>query len=149
MSQASWIVGLMRHNYDAVGFIPEPTIEHRYIAQNRYILQADEHGKPVGYLLHGALRRAQACVISQHLIDYDHRRRHFGLLAFEQFLGRCERSGVSSIHLRVADDLPAVHFWRSCGFQVADILPGGLSRQRTIVQMHYRFDLPLLQEPTL
>lgn len=35
---ASWITGLMRENYEAVGFIPEPTVANRYIRQSRYIL---------------------------------------------------------------------------------------------------------------
>lgn len=141
---ANWITGLMRHNYEAVGFIPEPTVQHRYVTLGRYILQTDDSGHNIGYLLHGALRRAQPVVISQHLIDYDYRRRHYGLLAFNQFVERCERVGVSSIHLRVADDLPALLFWQSCGFQTLRIVPGGERRQRSIVEMYRPFDLPLL-----
>jgi hypothetical protein len=142
MNIASWITGLMRHNYDAVGFIPGPTVQHRYVALGRYILQTDDRGRNVGYLLHGALNRGQACAISQHLIDYDYRRRHYGLLAFHQFVGRCQYTGVSSIHLRVADDLPALQFWQTCGFKVLRIMPGGQSRRRNIVEMFLPLELP-------
>lgn len=136
----------MRANYEAVGFIPEPTVRHRYITCHRYILQEDERGKLVGYLLHGALQRGKPCVISQHLIDYDYRRRHYGWLAFQEFVRRCEFAGVSSIHLRVADDLPSVQFWQSCGFQTIRVLPGGESRQRMIVEMVHLLSLPLVDD---
>jgi hypothetical protein len=135
----------MAHNTDALGFIPEPTVRHRYISQHRYILQTDERGNPVGYLLHGALRRAQPCVISQHCIDYDARRRHYGLLAFREFLRRCEVAGSSSIHLRVAEDLDAVQFWQSCGFTVDAVVPGGERRQRIIIEMVLPIALPLFE----
>lgn len=144
MDTTSWICGLMKYNYEAVGFIPQPTVKYRYISQNRYILQSDERGRPVGYLLHGALRRGHSCVISQHCIDYDARRRHYGVLAFRQFVERCEFSGVSSIHLRVAEDLPAVSFWQACGFRVDAVVPGGQRRGRMIVEMSYLLILPLL-----
>lgn len=139
-----WICGLMRHNYDALGFIPAPTVHHRYVAEQRYILQADERGRNVGYLLHGALRRSRPCVISQHCIDYDYRNRHYGMVAFRRFLERCQRAGCSSIHLRVAEDLPALEFWRACGFQIQGVVPGGQSRARVIVEMTMPLDLPLL-----
>ena len=135
----------MSHNTDALGFIPEPTVRHRYIAQDRYVLQTDEHGHPVGYLLHGSLRRAHPCVISQHCIDFDARRRHYGVLAFQVFLERCQRAGVSSITLRVADDLPAVQFWQACGFQTKAIVPGGQRRNRIIIEMQLPLDLPLIK----
>jgi hypothetical protein len=133
----------MGHNTDALGFIPKPTVQHRYIAHHRYVLQTDEHGHPVGYLLHGAIRRGAAVVISQHCIEVDARRKHYGIVAFQQFLSRCQRAGASSIHLRVADDLPAVEFWRSCGFQTKAIVPGGERRGRMIVEMSLPLDLPL------
>lgn len=133
----------MAHNTDALGFIPEPTVRHRYIEQERYVLQTDEKGKPVGYLLHGAMHRAQPCVISQHCIDFDARRQHYGFLAFQEFLGRCQRAGCSSVHLRVAEDLQAVHFWQACGFQTRAIVPGGQRRDRIIVEMFLPLELPM------
>jgi hypothetical protein len=142
---SSWIVGLMAENYDAVGFIPEPTVRCRYLAHHRYILQEDDRGRPVGYLLHGALERGRPCVISQHLIDYDYRRRHYGMMAFKTFVERCEFAGASSIHLRVADDLPALQFWQSCGFRIQRTVSGGEARNRVIVEMYYLLRLPMFE----
>lgn len=143
---ASWITGLMRENYEAVSFIPEPTIRFRYIAQHRYILQTNEQGKPVGYLLHGAINAGQPVVISQHVIDYDFRLRGYGELAFSELVERCTSSGATSIRLRCADDLQSVLFWQHCGFETDRIVPGGISRGRMINSMIYRLPLSLFVE---
>ena len=107
---ANWICGLMSENYDAVGFIPEPTVANRYIRNQQYVLQADERGKVIGYLLHGPVRQGEMVVVSQHCIDIEKRLRGYGEKTFQEFLNRCIRVGASSIHLRVANDLDAVSF---------------------------------------
>lgn len=143
MDIANWIAGLMRENYEAIGFIPEPTVRFRYIRHGRYILQVKENGRPVGYLLHGAIQCGQPVVISQHVIDYDHRLRGYGEAAFREFFERCRYGGASSIHLRCANNLPSVEFWQHCGFRIDAVLPGGLSRQRMINSMICELPLPL------
>lgn len=143
MSTTSWIAGLMRTDYPALGFIPETTIERRYIAKNRYIIQSDERGRRVGYLLHGAIRCAQPVVVSQAMIDYDKRLRGYGELAVNELVRRAEIGGASSIKLRCAADLPAVHFWQSCNFDVVDCVPGGEKRSRFIVLFVRLLRLPL------
>jgi len=144
MSTTSWIAGLMRTNYPALGFIPDTTLAHRYIAKNRYILQVDERGRRVGYLLHGAIHYGQSVVISQAMIDYDKRLRGYGIAAVNELVRRAEIGGASSIKLRCAADLPAVHFWQSCGFDVMGVEPGGKSRNRQIVRFVRLLHLPLL-----
>ena len=134
----------MRENYEAVGFIPQTTVANRYVADNQYILQNDERGRAVGYLLHGKLSYAKSAVISQHCIQYEKRLRGYGQEAFREFLHRCEVAQVSSIHLRVAQDLPAVEFWQSCGFVPVSIVPGGERRNRYIVVMRLGLSLPLI-----
>ena len=133
----------MRENYEAVGFIPQTTVANRYVAENQYILQNDERGRAVGYLLHGKLEYAKHVVVSQHCIQYEKRLRGYGQEAFREFLHRCEVAQVSSIHLRVAQDLPAVEFWQSCGFVPVSLVPGGKSRNRSIVVMRMGLCLPL------
>jgi len=144
MNIANWIAGLMAENTDALGFIPNTTVETRYVAKHRYILQTNERGKAVGYLLYGALRYGQPVVISQACIQYEKRMRGYGEKAFLELLRRAKLAGASSIHLRCADDLPAVQFWQSLGFQVFKVEPGGVRRGRMIVKMVYLISLPLL-----
>lgn len=145
MDIANWIAGLMAENTDALGFIPNTTLKTRYIAKSRYVLQADERGRTVGYLLYGALRYGQPVVIAQSCIQYEKRLRGYGEKAFLELLRRCRLAGASSIHLRCADDLPAVQFWQSLGFQILKIEPGGARRGRMIVKMVYLLSLPLLR----
>jgi len=139
----TWITGLMRENYDAVGFIPEPSIKFQYIKNSRYVLQCDETGKRVGYLLHGKIQLARSCVVSQHCIQYEKRLKGYGEKAFHILLERAQRIGASSIQLRCADDLPALLFWQNVGFEIMNVVPGGKKRKRMIVCMVYHLSLPL------
>ncbi len=140
----TWITGLMRENYDAVGFIPKPAIKFQYIKNSRYVLQRDEKGKRIGYLLHGKIQPGCSVVISQHCIQYEKRLRGYGEKAFRTLLERAQRTGASSIRLRCADDLPALLFWQSAGFKIVNVISGGKRRKRMIVCMVYRLNLPLL-----
>lgn len=140
-----WICGLMSENYEAVGFIPSTTIKNRYVAKSQYILQLDERGRRVGYLLHGPLKCGQVAIISQHCIQYEKRLVGYGRLAFLELLQRCEIANCSAIKLRVAEDLQAVNFWKSMGFTPTKVFSGGVSRNRVIISMQYLLALPLLK----
>ena len=137
----------MRTDTNALGFIPSTTIEQRYVASNQYILQYDARGRRVGYILHGPINYGAAVVVSQAMIDYDHRLRGYGALAVAELVRRAEIKSASSIKLRCAADLPAVQFWQSCGFEVLGVTPGGKSRNRMIITFTRRLTLPLLNEP--
>ena len=139
----TWITGLMRENYDAVGFIPEPTIRYRYVGQGQYVLQTDERGRRLGYLLHGPLAPGGVCVVTQHVIEADRRLHGYGEAAWQMLLERCRRAGVDTIRLRCASDLPSLEFWRAQGFFVYGSVPGGTHRRREIVKMAYDCGLPL------
>lgn len=132
---ARWIAGLMRQNYEAVGFIPDTTVQERYIKHGRYVLQSDNRGRAVGYLLHGPIHYGQPCAISQHCIEYDKRLLGFGQMAVRTLVERARNGGASVIRLRVAQDLAAVQFWQSCGFSAVRIVPGGKKRERMILIM--------------
>lgn len=145
---SSWIGGLMAEMTNQVqpgcfSLIPFDTIQYRYIAKNRYVLQEDERGKPVGYILHGAIHYGQPMVISQHAIIYDKWLLGYGQSAFYAVVERARRGGASAIRLRCADDLPANQFWQSLGFQIVGIESGGAKRNRTIVKMVFPLLLPL------
>lgn len=141
----SWITGLMAENYEALGFIPNTTIRDRYVDKRQYVLQEDEKGHYIGYLLHGPIRWGRPVIISQHCIQYEKRLQGYGINAFDELKRRADLGGSSSIILRCATDLSAVLFWQSIGFQIIDILPGGVSRNRLIAKMVYFMNLPLLK----
>lgn len=145
MELSNWIAGLMRLDYDALGFIPQPTIEYRYIKRSDYILQCDERGKAIGYLLHGPIRQGAPAHVVQHCIELDKRNRGYGHLAISELIRRCSMIGASSIRLRCATDLPSIEFWKSAGFSVAHIEGGGKARHRQIAIMFLLLDLPLVK----
>ena len=143
MDISNWIAGLMAENTNELGFIPDTTLRTRYIAKSRYVLQTDERGRAVGYLLYGALRYGKPVVVSQACIQYEKRLKGYGEEAFFELLRRSKLAGASSIHLRCADDLPAIRFWQSLGFQILGVEPGGARRDRMIIKMTYPVSLPL------
>ncbi len=143
MIVTSWITGLMAQNYEALGFIPNTTVERRYVAKSRYILQKNKSGRPVGYLLHGVINPGRAVVVSQHCIEYDKRARGYGQLAFEELKRRAQIGNGSSIVLRCAVDLSALDFWQSVGFQIIEVVPGGVARNRLVAKMVYPLTLPI------
>jgi hypothetical protein len=143
---SSWIIGLMKTDYAALGFIPEPTIKTQYVANERYIIQLDERGRRVGYLLHGAIRYGKPVVISQAIIDYDKRRSRYGKMTVDRLVRRAEIRYASCIQLRCASDLEAIYFWQSVGFQIVNIVPGGEKRHRHIVKFVRPLTLPLFPE---
>lgn len=145
MELSDFIVGLMRCNYEAVGFIPQSTIANRYIRRQDYILQCAETGKAVGYLLHGPIGQGRATHVVQHCIEIDQRNRGYGQQAVYELVRRCVTGGASSICLRCATDLPSVDFWKSCGFTVRSIVNGGTARNRQIAEMYMLLDVPLLK----
>ena len=139
----AYIVGLMRENYEAVGFLPEPTIRARYVQREHYILQYDERGRVVGYLLHGPLIPGHVAVVTQHVIALDQRLHGYGAHAVQTLLARCRQVGVDTVRLHCAEDLPSCHFWQHQGFRIYRHLSGGTARQRSILALAYAFPLPL------
>jgi GNAT superfamily N-acetyltransferase len=143
MGTASWIAGLMRENYDAVGFIPEPCLERQYVRHDRYVLQEDEAGRRVGYLLHGAPHYGQPLSVAQHCIQIERRRHGYGEDTLAELIRRADVAGASCITARVATDLDALDFWLSQGFEILGIVPGGSKRQRSIARIWLPLALPM------
>lgn len=124
MSDVDWIAGLMRENYNALGFLPFEGI-HQYVDAGNYVIQTDEVGRRVGYLLHGPIKWGQPVRVIQHCIQTDRRLHGYGEAAFETLVERCLSGGVSVISLRCAVDLPSLAFWRGQGFREHSIVAGG------------------------
>lgn len=141
----SWIAGLMRENYEAVGFLPYVSVEQQYVANGRYVLQQDERGRRVGYLLHGAPEYGRSLNVAQHCIQYDSRTRGYGEQALATLVERAERAGCAGIRARCATDLESVGFWLAQGFELREVIPGGRSRDRRIARLFLPLHAPLLE----
>ena len=139
---ATWIAGLMRENYEAVGFIPTTTVDQQYIRLRRFIAQSDERGRPVGYLLHGAIACGRVVSIAQHCIQYESRLRGHGEHALHELVARAAHGSASGITARVATDLDALAFWIAQGFEIRAVVAGGLSRTRTIACLWLPLAMP-------
>lgn len=135
MSDASWIVGLMKTAREEVGFIPEPTVQRQYTDKGRYIMQTNERGVNVGYLLHGAPHPGGILVVSQHLIETDKRMRGYGELAFDELVRRAKYANCRAIKLRCAEELSANEFWLHMGFRITRIDNPQNTRHRAINTM--------------
>jgi len=140
MDPTDFICALLRQNTDALGFIPRPTIEHRFVPRNLYILQRNRFRKPIGYLLHGPVHTDGRLFIHQTCIDLDRRNRGFGRQALRTLIDRAARNGANRITLRCAADLDAVAFWAQSGFLRTHITTGGARRNRTII--HFELRIP-------
>ena len=120
-----YVVSLMRANRESVGGMPVPAIQER--VDRGTVLLALINDDPVGYVLfdfrNGVIRIPQAC------IQYDARRRRYGVALMQRLLSR---QGIREVSLRCAADLEANVFWRDMGFTCVGSVPGGKRRGRTI-----------------
>lgn len=142
----SWIAGLMRENYEAVGFIPDTKLRDHYLAHERYVLQTDESGRRVGYLLHGVPQPGHSLTVAQHCIQVDRRSHGYGEAALAELIERADRVGCPSIRVRCATDLDSLEFWLGQGFRLLEVVPGGVRRQRQIARLWLPRALPMFPE---
>jgi hypothetical protein len=122
----TYIVSLMRANRESVGGLPAPAILERL--KRGTVLLAKENDDPIGYLLYDV--RNKNIRIPQACIQYDARRRDFGIKLVNDLLGAYP--DAEQISLRCAADLEANLFWRDLGFTCTGTVPGGRRRGRTI-----------------
>lgn len=131
MSELSWITGLMKHNYQAVGFIPFEGVK-RYLDSGRYILQTDDRGNKVGYILHSVPTSGGVMSVAQHLIESDKRLHGYGRTAYEELLDRARLANCRAIKVRCAIDLPSNSFWTEMGLRLIDVKQPATPRSRAI-----------------
>lgn len=122
----AYVMSLMRANRESVGGLPSPAVLERI---ERGTLKLGElNGEPCGYLLYdyrdNILRIPQAC------IQYDARRRKYGIALVNQLLA--DYPNTDEIRLRCAADLEANLFWRDMGFTCVGTTNGGRRRGRRI-----------------
>lgn len=146
MNDAEYIIGLMKTDTAALGFIPAPSIKHYWIKNGNYVIQYSANGRRRGYILHGPPRPALPLKIYQAIIDYDYRLRGFGFLAVRTVIQRAITANATRITLRCATDLQANSFWIECGFVPTSIKTGGKQRKRLITK--YVLELSPAPTPT-
>lgn len=127
-----WIIGLMRVNSEALGFIPDQRIFDWYIPNECYVMQHDERGRKVGYLLHGLPQSGRILTIQQHCIELDKRMRGYGETAFDTVLERARQAQCRAITLRCAEELPSNEFWKALGFKLTNVDHHPNRRKRAI-----------------
>lgn len=131
MDDLSFILGLMKQNTDALGFIPGSTVADRYIAKGRYIIQSPS-GVAVGYILHGKPVAGHILTIAQAVVEYERREQGHGMDAVNELIERARRANCRSIVLKCAEDLKANHFWLTAGFEKTSVLQKANRRNRAI-----------------
>lgn len=143
MSDLDFILALMRQNTGAVGFIPSTTLQVRYIPRQQYIIQRDNRGRNVGYILTGSYVPGRLLHIQQAVIELDKRNRGFGETAIQTILDRAIQTNMRGIVLRCAEDLDSNQFWQALGFEHTNTVYPENRRRRAL--NIYTLDLwPLL-----
>jgi hypothetical protein len=130
MDEISFIQGLMREDYDALGFIPTEGVK-RYLSQGRYIIQRG-NGKPIGYLMYSVPRPFGVLKIAQACIDFDWREKGYGFDVVAEIEKRAKQKMVGSISLRCAADLQSNKFWLASGYELVRTISTQNKRNRDI-----------------
>ncbi len=126
MNDFEFIVGLMRDNYEAVGFLPRIAVSN-YLTERSHVLIPNK-----GYLLYENPKPYQILRIAQSCVDYDLRQRGYGQQMIAQVIADAEAHYVSAIRLRCAENLDANNFWAAMGFEKIRILSPDNQRHRRI-----------------
>jgi hypothetical protein len=127
MDTLEFILGLMRQNTNALGFIPSTTVDSRYVTNGLYLVKLK-----TGYLLHGVPKTGQRLTIAQHCVEFDKRNHGHGMDLVNQLIERAALAQCKNIVLRCADGLPANDFWLLAGFEHTATLKPGNQRKRAI-----------------
>lgn len=131
MDDIEYIIGLMKENSDALGFIPKAGIS-RYIESGRYIIQTNDFGVKTGYILHGKPTTQGWLTIAQAVIDVDFRENGFGVDVVRQLEARVRNISGAGILLRCAENLPSNEFWQHMGYTLYKTSHPENTRKRAI-----------------
>jgi hypothetical protein len=119
---------LQKKNAEALSFYPKQVFERE--KENGRLFLGLLNGEPAGYLYVGATGGDVKC--HQVCIEYDARRKMYGqmlAICMEQY---AKDAYSASITLRCGFDLDANNFWKEMGYNVIQILDGGVRRMRKI-----------------
>jgi hypothetical protein len=119
---------LQKKNAEALSFYPKQVFERE--KENGRLFLGLLNNEPAGYLYVGAPGGDVKC--HQVCIEYDARRKMYGqmlAICMEQY---AKEAYSASITLRCGFDLDANNFWKEMGYNVIQILDGGVRRMRKI-----------------
>jgi len=123
-----YVDSLQKKNAEALSFYPSQVFERE--AEKGRIFIGILNGEPCGYLYAGAygvdVKLHQVC------IQYDARRRLYGMAIASVMEAYAEECKATSVTLRCGFDLEANDFWKSLGYVCIAHQTGGVRRMRTI-----------------
>lgn len=129
---------LRRRNAEALGFLPADTYA-KAIDRDRLVCTL-ENDEPCGILLWA--RRGERVKIHQTVVADDARRLLHATHAVEAILSHPDANGAKVLQLRVATDLPALHFWKAIGMVQKYEVAGKLWKGRRIAVMQMKLAQP-------
>ena len=119
---------LQKKNAEALSFYPKQVFEREQ--KNGRLFLGLLNNEPAGYLYVGASGGDVKC--HQVCIQYDARRKLYGAMLVVCMEDYAKESSSNSITLRCGFDLDANLFWREMGYNVINIVDGGIRRMRKI-----------------
>jgi hypothetical protein len=119
---------LQKKNAEALSFYPKQVFERE--KENGRLFLGLLNGEPSGYLYVGASGGDVKC--HQVCIEYDARRMLYGKMLAICMEEYAKDAYSASITLRCGFDLDANNFWKEMGYNVIQILDGGVRRMRKI-----------------
>lgn len=132
-----WVVREAKNETDQLGFIPRAGVERH--AKLERLIVARWNSDLAGFVLFGG--KWDHNRIFQLYVEPKLRRRGIGTALVERVRLWGARRGVPTTVARVRDDLPAVSFWESIGWQPTEIARGGARRGRSVVTFQSEADL--------
>lgn len=137
-SLIKFISGESRRGFESIGFIPKPRLCFEAARGNLCVLTAC--GEYLGFCLRGPWRKTTH--IHQIWMRADARRRLYATLLLAEVLADAPQTVVERVALNCADDLDAMLFWPSLGFEAVHIRYPTNYRRRRVT----RFERPLLAD---
>jgi GNAT superfamily N-acetyltransferase len=127
-SLIDFVDGLQRKNAEALAFYPRAVFEREQRAGRLFLGLLN--GEPCGYIYAGAQTRDVKC--HQVCIQYDARRRLYGMALVQLLEAYANDGKASTVTLRCGFDIEANDFWRSLGYGTVAVHDGGIRRMRRI-----------------
>jgi hypothetical protein len=128
VSDLSYVLGLSRKEFEAIGFIPKPRLEQYERDGNLWIQR--ENGEPCGFLVWGMGQPIMK--VYQVCIQYDARRQKNALDLIAKLTETAKARNCEGISLWCAEELEANAFWKACGFRWVMDKQGGKRRGRKL-----------------
>lgn len=118
----AFIDGLRRRHSKALGFLSTVALAEKVRLGQVRLAVAGGDGRPVGFLLHGSLRKPEVRVF-QLAVDPASRGMGVGRRLVADLVERSAAAGAAGVSLRCREELAANRFWHGVGFDLHDLEP--------------------------